>query len=169
MNTRSIIPDTMRAIPEQYSLLDSPHRHYAPGLAIRHEKDRAGDGGHVFWEEQGQIFAENETRITFADVAGIDEAKEELQEVVEFLKNPGKFQKLGGRIPKGVLLVARQGRAKPFWPRPWPGRQKCLFSASAGLSLWRCSSAWEQRASRSFLSGHEPSPLPSSSSMNWTR
>jgi cell division protease FtsH len=54
-----------------------------------------------FSKSKAKIFAESETKVTFADVAGIDEAKEELQEVVEFLSNPGKFQKLGGRISKG--------------------------------------------------------------------
>ncbi|PIP08540.1 MAG: cell division protein FtsH, partial [Syntrophobacteraceae bacterium CG23_combo_of_CG06-09_8_20_14_all_50_8] len=64
-----------------------------------------GMGVMSFSKSKAKLFAENETMVTFADVAGIDEAKEELQEVVEFLKNPAKFQKLGGRIPKGVLLV----------------------------------------------------------------
>ena len=54
-----------------------------------------------FGKSKAKLFAESETKVTFADVAGIDEAKEELQEVVEFLKTPDKFQKLGGRIPKG--------------------------------------------------------------------
>ena len=96
--------------------------------------------GMSFAKSKAKLFAQSETKVTFADVAGIDEAKEELQEVVDFLEKAGKFQKLGGRIPKGVLLVgARRGLAKPFWPRRWPGRPRYTFSASAGLSLWRCS------------------------------
>src|SRR3990172_10594818 len=71
-----------------------------------------GMGVMSFSKSKAKLFAENETRVTFADVAGIDEAKEELQEVVEFLSNPGKFQKLGGRIPKGVLLVGPPGTGK---------------------------------------------------------
>ena len=69
-----------------------------------------GMGVMSFAKSKAKMFAENETKVTFTDVAGIDEAKEELQEVVEFLSNPGKFQKLGGRIPKGVLLVGRSFR-----------------------------------------------------------
>lgn len=63
-----------------------------------------GMGVMSFSKNKAKIFAESETKISFADVADIDEAKEELQEIVEFLTNPKKFQRLGGRIPKGVLL-----------------------------------------------------------------
>ena len=68
-----------------------------------------GQGVMSFGKSKAKLFAESETKVTFADVAGIDEAKEELLEVVEFLKTPDKFQKLGGRIPKGVLLVGPPG------------------------------------------------------------
>ena len=60
-----------------------------------------------FGKSKAKVFAEDETKVTFDDVAGIDEAKEELSEVVEFLKSSEKFQRLGGKIPKGVLLVGR--------------------------------------------------------------
>ena len=65
-----------------------------------------------FAKSKARLFTESETKVTFADVACIDEAKEELREVVEFLKSPQKFQKLGGRIPKGVLLVGAPGTGK---------------------------------------------------------
>ena len=74
-----------------------------------------GMGVMSFSKSKAKIFAESETKVTFADAAGIDEAKEELQEVVEFLSNPGKFQKLGGRIPKGVLLVGPPGTGKTLF------------------------------------------------------
>jgi len=80
-----------------------------------------------FSKSKAKIFAETETKVTFADVAGIDEAKEELKEVVEFLQNPEKFQKLGGRIPKGCFWWACPGPAKLFWQEPWPERPKLLF------------------------------------------
>jgi cell division protease FtsH len=68
-----------------------------------------GMGVMSFSKSKAKIFAESDTKVSFADVAGIDEAKEELQEVVEFLSTPGKFQKLGGRIPKGVPFFSISG------------------------------------------------------------
>jgi cell division protease FtsH len=85
-----------------------------------------------FAKSKAKLFAENETKITFADVAGIDEAKQELQEVVEFLKNPGKFQKLGGRIPKGVLLVGAPGTGKTLLAKAVAGEAKVPFFSISG-------------------------------------
>ena len=80
-----------------------------------------------FGKSRAKIYAEKEKKITFADVAGIDEAKEELKEVVEFLKSPGKFQRLGGKIPKGVLLVGMPRNRKNV-ARPGRGRRgQCSF------------------------------------------
>ena len=92
-------------------------------LIWRYAMKKMGPGMGVmpFGKSKAKIFAESETRVTFADVAGIDEAKEELQEVVEFLSNPGKFQKLGGRIPKGVLLVGPPGTGKTLLARAVAG------------------------------------------------
>src|SRR5512137_1114558 len=91
-----------------------------------------GMGVMSFSKSKAKIFAENETRVTFADVAGIDEAKEELQEVVEFLRNPGKFQKLGGRIPKGVLLVGPPGTGKTLLAKAVAGEAKAPFFSISG-------------------------------------
>jgi cell division protease FtsH len=91
-----------------------------------------GMGVMSFSKSKAKMFAENETRVTFADVAGIDEAKEELQEVVEFLSNPGKFQKLGGRIPKGVLLVGSPGTGKTLLARAVAGEAKVPFFSISG-------------------------------------
>jgi len=91
-----------------------------------------GMGVMSFSKSKAKMFAENETRVTFADVAGIDEAKEELQEVVEFLSNPGKFQKLGGRIPKGVLLVGPPGTGKTLLARAVAGEAKVPFFSISG-------------------------------------
>jgi cell division protease FtsH len=132
-----------------------------------------GMGVMSFSKSKAKIFAESDTKVSFADVAGIDEAKEELQEVVEFLSTPEKFQKLGGRIPKGVLLVGPPGTGKTLLaravPGPWPGRPKCLSSASAGRSLWRCSSAWERHEFAIFSLRPPARPPASFSSMNWMR
>ena len=91
-----------------------------------------GMGVMSFSKSKAKLFAENETRVTFADVAGIDEAKEELQEIVEFLSNPGKFQKLGGRIPKGVLLVGPPGTGKTLLARAVAGEAKVPFFSISG-------------------------------------
>jgi cell division protease FtsH len=91
-----------------------------------------GMGVMSFSKSKARIFAESETKVTFADVAGIDEAKEELQEVVEFLSSPGKFQKLGGRIPKGVLLVGPPGTGKTLLARAVAGEAKVPFFSISG-------------------------------------
>jgi cell division protease FtsH len=91
-----------------------------------------GMGVMSFSKSKAKLFAENETKVSFADVAGIDEAKEELQEVVEFLKNPEKFQKLGGRIPKGVLLVGSPGTGKTLLAKAVAGEAKVPFFSISG-------------------------------------
>jgi cell division protease FtsH len=91
-----------------------------------------GMGVMSFAKSKAKLFAENETKVTFADVAGIDEAKQELQEVVEFLQNPEKFQKLGGRIPKGVLLVGAPGTGKTLLAKAVAGEAKVPFFSISG-------------------------------------
>ncbi|MFN5012202.1 MAG: ATP-dependent metallopeptidase FtsH/Yme1/Tma family protein, partial [Gammaproteobacteria bacterium] len=65
----------------------------------------AGRGAMSFGKSRARLLSEDQVNVTFADVAGVDEAKQEVGEIVDFLKDPSKFQKLGGKIPKGVLLV----------------------------------------------------------------
>jgi cell division protease FtsH len=106
---------------------------------------RFGQGQSGFMtvgQSKAKIYAEKDTKVTFADVAGVDEAKEELREVIDFLKTPEKFTRLGGKIPKGILLVGPPEPARPRWPVPWPEKPGSRFSASAGPSSWKCSWSW---------------------------
>ncbi len=103
-------------------------------LIWRYAMKKMGPGYGVmsFSKSKAKLFAENGTRVTFEDVAGIDEAKEELQEVVEFLRSPGKFQRLGGRLPKGVLLVGPPGTGKTLLAKAVAGEAKVPFFSISG-------------------------------------
>lgn len=85
-----------------------------------------------FGRSRARMLTENQSKITFADVAGIDECKQELQEIVEFLKNPKKFTRLGGRIPKGVLLMGSPGTGKTLLARAIAGEAGVPFFSIAG-------------------------------------
>ncbi|MDR1350599.1 MAG: ATP-dependent zinc metalloprotease FtsH [Zoogloeaceae bacterium] len=91
-----------------------------------------GRGAFSFGKSRAKLMDERQNAVTFADVAGCDEAKEEVQELVDFLKDPSKFQKLGGRIPKGVLLVGNPGTGKTLLARAIAGEAKVPFSSISG-------------------------------------
>jgi len=84
-------------------------------------------GAFSFGKSKARLLDENSNNVTFADVAGCDEAKEEVKEVVDFLKDPAKFQKLGGRIPRGLLLVGPPGTGKTLLAKGIAGEAKVPF------------------------------------------
>jgi cell division protease FtsH len=91
------------------------------------------EGGVMsFARSRGKIYAEDDVKVTFADVAGVDEAEEELKEIVEFLRTPKKYTSLGGRIPKGVLLVGPPGTGKTLLARAVAGEAHVPFFSLSG-------------------------------------
>lgn len=104
-------------------------------IMMRRMAGPSGPGGQIFnvGKSRAQLFdAENKVKITFDNVAGLDEAKEEIQEIVEFLKNPGKFTKLGGKIPKGALLVGPPGTGKTLLAKAVAGEAGVPFFTLSG-------------------------------------
>ncbi|QJR12328.1 ATP-dependent zinc metalloprotease FtsH [Usitatibacter rugosus] len=89
-------------------------------------------GAFSFGKSRARMLDENTNQVTFADVAGVDEAKEEVGELVEFLRDPTKFQKLGGRIPRGVLMVGNPGTGKTLLARAIAGEAKVPFFSISG-------------------------------------
>jgi cell division protease FtsH len=91
-----------------------------------------GRGAMSFGKSRAKLQGEDQVKVTFEDVAGIEEAKEEVGELVEFLRNPGKFQKLGGHIPRGVLMVGSPGTGKTLLARAIAGEAKVPFFSISG-------------------------------------
>ncbi len=104
------------------------------GVWIFFMRQMQGGGGKAmaFGKSRAKLLTEAQGRITFEDVAGVDEAKEELEEIIQFLKDPKKFTKLGGRIPKGVLLVGPPGTGKTLLARAVAGEAGVPFFSISG-------------------------------------
>src|SRR3954447_5270483 len=101
-------------------------------FVMRQMQKNAGSGAMGFGKSRARMLNEKQGRVTFADVAGIDEAREELQEIVEYLKDPGKFARLGGKIPKGALLVGSPGTGKTLHARAIAGEAGVPFFTISG-------------------------------------
>ena len=91
-----------------------------------------GRGALSFGKSRARLLGDEQVRITFSDVAGVDEAKEEVGELVEFLRDPGKFQKLGGKIPRGVLMIGPPGTGKTLLAKAIAGEAKVPFFTISG-------------------------------------
>ncbi|WP_184201643.1 ATP-dependent zinc metalloprotease FtsH [Polymorphobacter multimanifer] len=99
---------------------------------MRQMQNGAGRGAMGFGKSRAKLLVQKEGRVTFDDVAGIDEAREELQEIVDFLKDPGRFHRLGGKIPKGALLVGPPGTGKTLLARAIAGEANVPFFSISG-------------------------------------
>ena len=91
-----------------------------------------GRGAMSFGKSRARMLGEDQVKVTFSDVAGVEEAKEEVAELVEFLSDPGKFQKLGGKIPRGILLVGSPGTGKTLLAKAIAGEAKVPFFTISG-------------------------------------
>jgi cell division protease FtsH len=103
------------------------------GFWIYFMRNSAGGGkAFSFGKSRARLFTQDRPQITFADVAGVEEAKEELREVIEFLKSPKKFQRLGGKVPRGVLLVGAPGTGKTLLAKAVAGEAEVPFFSMSG-------------------------------------
>ena len=107
---------------------------------MRQMQSGGGRGGAMsFGRSRAKLQGEDQIKTTFADVAGCDEAKEEVSELVDFLRDPGKFTKFGGKIPRGVLMVGSPGTGKTLLAKAIAGEAKVPFFAISGSEFATCS------------------------------
>jgi len=127
-------------LPEEPSILTSIFISWFPMLLLigvwiffmRQMQGGGGKGAMSFGKSKARLLSEDQIKTTFADVAGCDEAKEEVSELVDYLKDPSRFQKLGGRIPSGVLMVGQPGTGKTLLAKAIAGEAKVPFFTISG-------------------------------------
>ena len=127
-------------LPEEQSLLMSIFINWFPMLLLigvwiffmRQMQGGGGKGAMSFGKSKARLLSEDQIKTTFADVAGCDEAKEEVSELVDYLRDPSRFQKLGGRIPSGVLMVGQPGTGKTLLAKAIAGEAKVPFFTISG-------------------------------------
>ncbi|EAQ82839.1 cell division protein FtsH [Blastopirellula marina DSM 3645] len=132
---------------------------------------RLGGAGSAiaFGRSRGKMHMQDDLNISFEDVAGIEEAVEEVKEIVDFLRSPEKYQELGGRIPKGVLLVGPPGTGKTLLAKAIAGEAGVTFFSLSALTLSRCLSASAPRGFATCSSKRQPKIPALSLSTNSTR
>lgn len=125
--------------PEQQGLLMSIFISWFPiilfigvWIFFMRQMQGGGRGAMSFGKSRARLLNEDQVKVTFADVAGVDEAKQEVGEIVDFLKDPQKFQKLGGKIPRGILMVGAPGTGKTLLARAIAGEAKVPFFTISG-------------------------------------
>jgi cell division protease FtsH len=138
------------------------------GSVFASRSDGVGPSALTVGKSKARIYSQGHTGVTFDDVAGVDEAKEELQEIIEFLREPGKYIHIGAKIPKGVLLVGPPGTGKTLLAKAVAGgKPMCRSTAFPVRNLWSCLWALGRPACGICLTSPSSTPPVLCLSMSW--
>ena len=137
-------------------------------IFMMRQMQSGGNKALSFGKSRARLHSTQQKKVTFKDVAGVEEAKEELQEIIEFLREPQKFQKLGGRIPKGVLLIGPPGTGKTLLARAIAGEASVPFFSISGSDFVEMFVGVGASRVRDLFEQGKKKPRASSSSMKST-